>query len=230
MLRKTLARLKLRALNRRFAKTDYLAAYMESTDLKAQIDPGMAIGGLWDEMGLHQFNFLRKQGLAPHQSLLDIGCGSLRGGEHFIDYLEPGNYCGFDLSSEVIAAGKHLIEQKGLSPKRPDLRVNHKKTLDFDFVDRQFDVILAQSVFSHLLPEHIEECFANIRKVMRPDARFYFTFHPGQKYHRRSQTDFEYPDSFFEDIAGRFGFELTDLSETYAHPRGQRLKSIQVAA
>ena len=119
MFRKTIARLRLRALSRTFARKDYLAAYTESTDLKAQIDPQMAIGGLWDEMGRHQFDFLRDQGLDPHHCLLDIGCGSLRGGQYFIDHLEPGYYCGFDLSGEVIDAGRHLIEDRGCSTRNP---------------------------------------------------------------------------------------------------------------
>lgn len=227
MLRKMIARVRLRALNRSFDNKDYLDAYAASTDLKAQIDPKMAIGGIWDEMGKHQFEFLCSQGLERAHCLLDIGCGSLRGGQHFIEYLEAENYCGFDLSEQVIKAGRQLIEKKGLTSKKPDLRVNVQKTLNFDFVsDRKFDYILAQSVFSHLLPEHIEECFTNIRKVMREGSRFYFTFHPGKKGRRRSKTDIEYPATFFEGLAEKHGFEICDLSALYRHPRGQRMYCI----
>ncbi len=42
-----------------------------------------AIGGYWDEMGKLQYNFLLEQGLKPRQILMDIGCGSLRGGYPF---------------------------------------------------------------------------------------------------------------------------------------------------
>ena len=38
------------------------------------------IGGNWNEMGKLQNNLLLEQGLKPHQILMDIGCGSLRGG------------------------------------------------------------------------------------------------------------------------------------------------------
>ena len=72
--------IKLRFNKRLFQKGDYLKAYTENTNLKAQIDPAMAIGGLWDQMGQHQFDFLKKKGLKPQHKLLDIGCGSLRGG------------------------------------------------------------------------------------------------------------------------------------------------------
>ena len=46
------------------------------------------IGGKWEEIGRLQYDFLREQGLQPQDKLLDIGCGCLRGGIHFIDYLE----------------------------------------------------------------------------------------------------------------------------------------------
>jgi hypothetical protein len=48
------------------------------------------IGGLWDELGRLQVDFPVSEGLEPAHVLLDIGCGSLRGGVHLIPYLEPG--------------------------------------------------------------------------------------------------------------------------------------------
>lgn len=38
------------------------------------------VGGLWDEIGLLQFEFLKSRGLKPHHVLVDIACGSLRAG------------------------------------------------------------------------------------------------------------------------------------------------------
>ena len=43
-----------------------------------------AVGGLWEEMRRLQFDFLANQGLKPDHKLLDIGCGSMRGGVHFV--------------------------------------------------------------------------------------------------------------------------------------------------
>ena len=52
------------------------------------------IGGLWDEMGQLQFDFMCARGLLPEHRLLDLGCGALRGGVHFARYLQPGKYYG----------------------------------------------------------------------------------------------------------------------------------------
>jgi hypothetical protein len=38
-----------------------------------------SVGGLWDEIGCPQLDFLVEQGLRPHDVLLDVACGSLRG-------------------------------------------------------------------------------------------------------------------------------------------------------
>jgi hypothetical protein len=57
-----------------------------------------AVGGLWDEIGRLQFDYFVSQGLVPHHRLLDLGCGSLRGGVHFIAYLDPDRYSGVDRS------------------------------------------------------------------------------------------------------------------------------------
>ena len=50
------------------------------------------VGAHWEELGSLQFRFMVDQGLLPHHVLVDIACGSLRGGVHFIPYLDPGNY------------------------------------------------------------------------------------------------------------------------------------------
>ena len=45
------------------------------------------IGGMCDEIGPLQIQFLERNGLTPHSTLLDIGCGSLRLGVHAAEYL-----------------------------------------------------------------------------------------------------------------------------------------------
>jgi len=47
-----------------------------------------AIGGRWGELGAMQLTFMQRQGLKPEHDLLDLGCGCLRGGVHFVRYLE----------------------------------------------------------------------------------------------------------------------------------------------
>ena len=221
---KLLARLKLRWLSRKFGQLDYLEAYSSRTDLVVSIDPELAIGGLGDEMGQRQFEFLKQHGMEPQHKMLDIGCGTLRGGMHCIEYLRSGNYYGMDISRNAISYGKKLVESEGLAAKRPNLAVSEEKNLKFsEYKGLKFDFILAQSVFSHLRPEDISECFEHIGNVMARDAKFFFTFHPGTSIRQRSEINFEYPRSFFTGLAKDHRFELEDVSDAYDHPREQRM-------
>src|SRR5262245_17052197 len=67
------------------------------------------VGGLWDEIGRLQFDFLVAHGLKPEHKLVDVGCGALRGGVHFIRYLKPGHYFGLDLNASLIKAGEREL-------------------------------------------------------------------------------------------------------------------------
>ena len=54
------------------------------------------VGGMWDEIGRLQIDFLRGQGLRRATRCSTSGCGCLRGGVHFVAFLEPGRYYGID--------------------------------------------------------------------------------------------------------------------------------------
>jgi len=47
---------------------------------------------------------------------------------------------------------------------------------DFSILDRQFDVALAQSLFTHLSLNSIIRCIMNVEKVLVPGGRFYATY------------------------------------------------------
>jgi hypothetical protein len=78
------------------------------------------VGALWEQVGILQFEFMVSQGLRPQHVLLDVGCGSLRGGVHFIPYLEPGNYLGIDKERRLIRSGlKREISKSCGNPRDP---------------------------------------------------------------------------------------------------------------
>ena len=62
-----------------------------------------------------------EHGLKPEHKLLDVGCGPLRGGIKFINYLEPGNYYGVDKRADVIDESNRRRD----SPKRPGAAPAH---------------------------------------------------------------------------------------------------------
>ncbi|MFP7736361.1 class I SAM-dependent methyltransferase [Priestia aryabhattai] len=132
------------------------------------------VGGLWEEIGKLQFDFLVSKGLKPEYSLLDVGCGALRGGIPFINYLNKGNYYGIDINQYLIEAGKRELEKAGLLDKQPNFLVN--EGFQFDLFSRKFDFAIAQSVFTHLPLNVIHRCLVNIEKSLKKGGKFFVTF------------------------------------------------------
>lgn len=133
------------------------------------------VGGLWEELGLFQLGRLVELGLKPEHRLLDIGCGCLRGGVHFVRLLNPGNYYGHDLHPELITAGlEEELAPLGLDAPRENFSCN--PDFDFSAFPAAFDFALAQSLFSHLPFNDIRLCLERLAPRMRAGGRFYATF------------------------------------------------------
>jgi SAM-dependent methyltransferase len=160
----------------------------------------------WRRIGRLQFDYLKAHGLQPQRRMLEIGCGNLRAGWRFIDYLDAGNYYGVDISAEVIIAAQRTIVARELTGKSPYLMIVDDMRFAF-LPERSFDVIHAHSVFSHCPLPVIEECFANVGRLMKPDAFFDFTFYrtTGAEY-GRLREEFHYRAETLIAAAQRHGF------------------------
>ncbi|QBI53345.1 class I SAM-dependent methyltransferase [Streptomonospora litoralis] len=186
-----------------------------------------SVGAYWDRMGELQFDFLVGKGLTPQSTLLDVGCGSLRGGIHFIRYLAPGNYYGIDVDPALVKAGlEHELPAAGLSERLPPdhLRVTTRFNCSFGV---RFQFALAQSVFTHLPLNHIRLCLYRVAKVMPPGGRFYATFfeapadEPFGKRHPEKDP-FQYRPSELAWAANVAGWRFRNLGD-WGHPRGQQM-------
>lgn len=212
-----------------YHKQDYLEAYSQHTDKRILEDPKNAVGGKWEEIGKLQYDFLITKGILPKHRILDIGCGTLRAGRYFIKYLLPNKYTGIDISSAAIDYANKLVIEEELSDKEPRLVLSSNKDLKFkEFLNEKFDYILAQSVFTHLKPEHICECFENISIIMTKESLFYFTYWEADEIKQVGLKDFTYPFAFFTDLAEKYGYLISDCSHDYNHPRGQKMLELKL--
>jgi SAM-dependent methyltransferase len=196
------------------------------------------VGGLWEELGRLQLELLVHQGLEPSHYLLDIGCGSLRGGVRFIQYLDPGRYYGIDIDEGLLNAGETELRAAGLLDKLHTLR--QTTTFDLDF-GRPFDFALAQSVFTHLPMNSIQRCVMNVERVLAPSGAFFATFfpvppgtectadivHPCREGLKPvttylDQDPYHYEFTAFEWLCSRTSLAVENLGE-WGHPRGQHL-------
>lgn len=211
--------------------------------LREKIKPNWhreSVGGLWEEIGKLQTDFLISQGLQPRSFLLDIGCGSLRGGIHYIEYLEPGHYFGIDRDADLIAAGREIeIPRAALQQKNATLAVVD----DFDFRGlsrKKFDFAIAQSVFTHLPLNSILRCLVNVETVLAPQGGFYATFFENTRGERHvaplahtsedgavittfpDRDPFHYTLGTFERMCEPLNLSVEYVGE-WGHPRGQKM-------
>lgn len=198
------------------------------------------VGGLWEQLGALQVEFLTLNGLQPAHHLLDIGCGCLRGGVKFAAYLQPGHYWGMDRNASLIDSGYDIeLKGAGLCERVPRSNLVCDGEFDFEVFGRIFDMAIAQSLFTHLSLNRIRLCMERLAVVTRPSARFFATYfeapagHPGDAVveHDSGVRTFGDKDPFHYEVA-----ELEKLmpdiwrlvsAGAWGHPRGQHMAIFQ---
>jgi SAM-dependent methyltransferase len=204
----------------------YRAVMRSDTARSSDLAVGSKTRESWLELGQLQFDYLTSHGLKPDMRMLEIGCGNLRAGRLFIDYLEPGNYYGTDISPDILLAAQRTMVEFGLQPKLPYLTLVNDLRLDF-LPDGHFDVVHAHSVFSHSPLSVIDECLANVGRIMAPGGFFDFTFDRTQgNEHQVLREDFYYRNETLIDLARRHGLEaefMADWEETGHHQSKMRV-------
>ena len=192
------------------------------------------VGGFWDELGKLQYDFLLKQGLKQHNKLLDVGCGCLRGGLHFIKFLEAGCYSGMDINASLIRAAEIELQEAGLKHKSPYLLVNDE--FDFSLFENKFNYMLSVSVFTHLPMNMIIRCLVNAQKVLENSGKYYATFfvapdsahiedivhQPGNVKSSYDSDPFHYSIEEIEYMASLAKLKSTFIGD-WDHPRNQKM-------
>jgi SAM-dependent methyltransferase len=216
-------------------------SYSDLNRIAAEVEAGLhreVVGGMWEEIGAAQLAFLSKRGLKPEHRLLDIGCGSLRAGVHFVDFLEPGHYFGLDSSEALIEAGySRELAALGLTEKLP--RSNLVTSGDFDTSgwDVKFDFAIAQSVFTHLPFNRIRACLERLAPSMRCDGEFYATYFVTPDDHPWESPFTHTPGGIVTTgVSDPYHYRLADLSNAcrsgewdceflgdWGHPRSQNM-------
>lgn len=182
------------------------------------------VGGLWEEIGSIQFDFLLSSGISPDCYFLDVGCGSLRLGVHMIPYLDEGRYFAVDKEESLITLGiqKELGEDVW----------NHKNPIIFvseDFPFQRFPqkakVAWCHSLFTHLTPELIEMCLHQLRGSIDQEGVFYATFFESDELVRNPRRSHDHKNFFYtrsdmEQLGKNCGWRSEYIGE-WGHPRNQ---------
>ena len=134
----------------------------------------------YDFMGATQFRLLCSLGLRADHYLLDFGCGSLRSGRLFINYLDRNRYFGIEPNKWLIdEAVKVQLGEDILRIKNPQFDYNHLFLTNV--FSQKFDFIIAQSIFSHTGIDLIRIALNNFRESLKTNGLIAVTFKAGKK-------------------------------------------------
>jgi SAM-dependent methyltransferase len=199
----------------------YRAVMRSDAGRSAQGAVGSGSEESWLRIGTMQFDYLVEHGLAPGDRLLEIGCGNLRAGWRFIDYLDAGGYYGIDISPDILLAAQQTLTERRLQAKVPHLTVVQDLTFGF-LPDAYFKVVHAHSVFSHSPLPVIEECLSHVGRILAPDGWFDFTFDrtTGTE-HQVLREDFYYRTETLTRLAERHGLTARFMDDWEKLPHGQ---------
>ena len=194
------------------------------TDHRSKVGPGE----LYELIGAHQFCVMIKLGLRDHHRLLDLGCGSLRGGKYFINYLGKGNYTGIEPDIDLVAAGvEHELTGEVLALKRPTFHYWD----DFLWAERlegmyglKFDFVLAQSILTHAGRGLVDQIAEDAYLSLVPGGVFAATFFTSM-----SDSNAEgwlgngvagYTEAYMKSVMTGVGFDSAEI-RNLGHPVGQ---------
>lgn len=126
-------------------------------------------------------------GLLPSERVLDVGCGVGRAAVPLTDYLsEQGSYEGMDTYPFGIEWASENI-----TPHFPNFRFRFVDVFNnlynpgapvraadfvFPYSDASFDLVLLNSVFTHMLPEDVVGYLGQIDRVLDVGGRIYCTW------------------------------------------------------
>jgi SAM-dependent methyltransferase len=176
--------------------------------------------GIWKVKRDYQIWFLKQRGLRPHHHLLELGCGTLRGGLPIIDFLQEGHYHGIDARGIALEEARKELAESNLEDKRPTLiRAGDLSSVD---LNRTFDFVWAFSVLPHLEVENLRGAFRSAKRHLAVDGQFLATAGIGS---RRQGRWMEFPDlvrplEFYAREASGEGLNVQDLGvlSSLGHP------------
>jgi len=163
----------------------------------------------YDLVSAMQFNLLTKYGLRETHSLLDIGCGSLRGGRLFIIYLLEGKYFGVEPEKWLVKDGiKYELGKGIIGFKKP--KFLYKTDFDFSQFGEKFDFALAQSIFTHASQSQINTCMKNLALVANNEFKFLASFIEGEQNYDGEEWVYPgcvtYKYDYIKTIIEKYGF------------------------
>jgi cyclopropane fatty-acyl-phospholipid synthase-like methyltransferase len=168
---------------------------------------------------------LKTVNLKPEHYLLDIGCGTLRGGIPLINYLQSGHYYGVEVREEALNEGRKELCEAGLEEKNPTLLLS----MDFSqlTIKQKFDYIWAFSVLIHMNDEILNDTLDFVSRHLSDDGAFYANVNIGEREEGSWQgfpvvaRTFE----FYSHACTKYGLSASDIGPLKDHGHVSNIES-----
>lgn len=172
---------------------------------------------LWEMKRDFQIKFLQAMNLMPKDYLLDIGCGTLRGGLPLIAYLQAGHYFGLEAREEALNEGRKELREASLEEKSPVLFLSDD--ISQLTIDQSFNYIWAFSVLMHMNDKVLNDTLDFVSKHLSEDGVFYTNVNIGEMEEGNWQgfpvvaRNFE----FYIHMCTKNGLAVTDIGSLKDH-------------
>ena len=167
----------------------------------------------------HTFSKLVNKGIQPSDTLVDYGCGTLRLGALFIEFLEPDRYIGLDIDERILAMGRTQLSGELIDSKRPVLEVISQESLR-RAAARQPRWVCSKGVLQHIPPEELNEYFENISYLVHVGATGFIYARIAEKSKRHSPKTWLHDFNHLKAAANRNGMEVDRLAKGLITVRG----------
>lgn len=138
----------------------------------------------FDRIGRMSLIALLEEGLTPNSRVLDVGCGCLRVGYWLLHFLASGCYYGIEPNREMLQAGLDYILEPGLAESTHP-QFAHNDDFDLTVFGREFDYVLARSVWSHASKSQIVQMLDGFAAIGTDRAVFLASILPARRIGRR---------------------------------------------
>lgn len=167
--------------------------------------------GDFKKTGEHYLSIFKEHcNLLPDHRVLDVGSGIGRIAIPLTKYLnQNGSYEGFD----IVKRGIDWCE-KNISIAYPNFKFTYidlkndlynlktsksAKDFVFPYQDNSFDLVVLTSVFTHMMPEDVENYTKEIYRVLKPNGRClvtYFILNPESKSYMKTRSGLNFKYEF----------------------------------
>jgi len=105
--------------------------------------------------------------VVPEMRVLDFGCGWGRLLRTFLKDIHTENLVGTDIDPELVELARALL---------PEVRFTvNERLAPLEFPDASFDIVIANSVFSHLAERNFQFWMQELARVLKPGRALVFT-------------------------------------------------------